>query len=147
MTAATELAELIVVDLTSDSTPGDLIGALAGHAARLGNADPEVLLEWVNKDFFDHELPGRPIPNRDGKFERYRFEDVQRALKTARFRILRKQDKQALAKQERLVARQQKTKADTAAKLRAQLDRERELVPLLYERLAELEAEITAIKG
>jgi hypothetical protein len=139
-------ARAIVDDATHSDLDGELIGATAAHVTRIGHQDADVLVELLNKDFWDQTLSGMPSGQHEGQRRKYMTADVLRVLKTARFQSLLRTYKGDAAADAKREARRQREERDAAAKAKAELARQMALIPdvyaLLVARIEELEAHV-----
>jgi hypothetical protein len=136
----------IVDDAARSDLDGELIGATAAHAARIGNQDVDTLVELLNRDHWDGVLSGMPSDRHEGQRRKYTTADVLRVLKTARYRALARDHRDEQAAQTKRQARYEREQRDVAAKTKAELERQIALIPgvytLLVDRIQELEAQI-----
>jgi hypothetical protein len=138
-------------DVTADVLHSDFDGqAIAGaveHAARIGHVDVETMTELMNRDYHYMTRPGMPSDRVPGQTRKYLVGDLERIIKSPRFRALLKQAKAAEREHEELVARQERERVAEQARFDAEIKREKQASPHLWAMVEELRDEIAMLRG
>ncbi len=114
-----------------------------------------MLTARMNRDYWAGVQSGMPNPrlSNDGRVvdpdrrREYTVADVQRALKTARFRALARAYKDEQAVAAKRAAREQREAQQSAERIEREIAAEKRAMPHLYALVLELQAEIAALRG
>lgn len=137
----------IIDDATHSDLDGELIGATAAHAARIGHHDADVLVELLNKDRHDMVLAGMPSDTHPGQTRKFVIDDVLRVLKTPRYRALAREARDKAAAEAKRQARHEREEREAAAKAKAAFEGQVALIPDVYQQLVDRIEQLEAHVG